>query len=185
VTVVTTEAVLGATRRAVNAREGAQVEILLGDDDVSEGTFEDHGIEDGARLSVLVIDMVAFSYADQGVVLSQDNHVATSDVPSIQRDRFYRVAVGEHPFEASGRQTQRMKIVERQRNVLIGAIAAEDHDIARALSSHRNDEYDYGYIGNGPNAGCTTVTGICRTTVDKSIILRTATSGCAPATSWT
>ena len=151
VTVVTTETVVGATRRAVGAREGAQIEILLGDDDVSEGTFDDHGIEDGARLNVVVIDMVAFSYADEGVVLSQDNHVATSDVPFSVRDKFYRVAVGERPFEASGRQTQRMKIVEKRRNVIIGAIAAEGHDIARALSCHRNDGYDYGYIGNGPN----------------------------------
>jgi hypothetical protein len=64
---------------------------------------------------------------------------------------YYRIAVAERPFEQDGKHTQRMKVVNYESNVLIGAISAEGGDIAKALSSHSNSGYDFGYIGNGPN----------------------------------
>lgn len=142
---------IGISRPNSLAGAAIKLEILQGGDDVSEGTFEDQGIEDGARLSVLMIGIIAFSYVDEGVVLSHDSHVATSHETKRVGCGNYLIAVADTPFESSGRQIQRMKVVEKKRNVIIGAIAAEGHDIARALSSHSNRSYDYGYIGNGPN----------------------------------
>jgi hypothetical protein len=131
------------------------VQMLYKEDSEAElensSTAGDNNIRAGTQLYMLIIDTVAFSYIDQGVVLSQDNHVAAMPTKNGTDGGYYRIAVAERPFEQGGKHTQRMKVVNYESNVLIGAISAEGGDIAKALSSHSNSGYDYGYIGNGPN----------------------------------